>query len=348
MTLSRRDFALTATAVTAAAGSAAVAAFPSILLAGFGDKEPITATVTGATARGYPKLVVEGLNGIVREAYPGSSITFKPSSPGGGLVQLASGDATFSVSASAPEIRLAAEGKAPYREALKGKIAYVMMLNDNQPLHCIMTRAWAEANGVKSFADIAAKKPRLRLNLNEVGNLQATLGGANIVMQVHGITPKDIEDWGGSISRGNSTAAKDAFQDGKVDAFITASSYPDSQLRDIARTRPMTWLESTPAKLKEAADYWNFRVGTVPKSVYAFLDHDVEAMYQWTSMCAATATPDEAVYKYVKAVHENAERARTIHPSLAEMSGEFMARNRSGLPFHPGAERYYREQKLLK
>ena len=340
MTLSRRDFARYA--------AAAAAALPAEALAGFGDKEPITATVTGATARGYPKLVVEGLNGIVRDAFPGSSITFKPSSPGGGLVQLASGDATLSVSASAPEIRHAVEGKPPYREPLKGKFSYVMMLNDNQPMHCIMSREWAEANGIKSFADIAAKKPRLRLNMNEVGNLQATLGGANILMQVHGITPQDIEKWGGSISRGNSTAAKEAFQDGKVDAFITASSYPDSQLRDIARTRPTAWLESVPAKLKEAADFWNFRVGTVPKSVYAFLDHDVEALFQWTSMCAATAVPEEVVYKYVKAVHENAEQARKIHPSLAELSGEFMARNRSGLPFHPGAERYYREKNLIK
>lgn len=342
MTLSRRDFA------RYAAAGAASAAFARDAMAGLGDKEPITATVTGATARGYPKLVVEGLNGIVREAFPGSSITFKPSSPGGGLVQLASGEATLSVSASAPEIRLAVEGKPPYRESLKGKLSYVMMLNDNQPLHCIMSRDWAEANGIKSFADIAAKKPRLRLNLNEVGNLQATLGGANILLQVHGLAPQDIEKWGGSISRGNSTAAKDAYQDGKVDAFITASSYPDSQLRDIARARPTTWLESAPDKLKEAADYWSFRVGTVPKSVYAFLDRDVEALFQWTSMCAAAATPEEVVYKYVKAVHENAERARTIHPSLAELSGEFMARNRSGLPFHPGAERYYREKGFLK
>jgi len=342
MTLSRREFA------RFAAAGAASAALGTEALAGFGDKEPITATVTGATSRGYPKLVVEGLNAIVREAYPGSAVTFKPSSPGGGLVQLASGDATFSASASAPEIRHAVEGKAPYREPLKGKLAYVMMLNDNQPLHCIMTRAWAEANGIRSFADLAAKKPRLRLNLNETGNLQATLGGANILMQVHGFGAADIEKWGGSISRGNSSAAKEAFQDGKVDAFITASSYPDSQLRDMARTRPMTWLESLPEKLKEAADFWNFRVDVVPKSVYGFLDRDVQALFQWTSMCAATATPEEIAYKYVKAVHENAERARTIHPSLAEMSGEFMARNRSGLPFHPGAERYYREKGFLK
>jgi hypothetical protein len=142
--------------------------------------------------------------------------------------------------------------------------------------------------------------------------------------------------------------AKEALQDGKVDAFISASSYPDAQLRDIARTRPLAWLESEPEALKRAAEFWNFRVDTVPKSTYAFLDHDVQALFQWTSMCAAAATPEETVYKYVKAVHENAEMARKIHPSLAELSGEFMARNRSGLPYHPGAARYYREKGLVK
>ena len=65
-------------------------------------------------------------------------------------------------------------------------------------------------------------------------------------------------------------------------------------------------------------------------------------------MCAATSAAEEAVYKYVKAVHEGAERARTVHPSLADISGEFMTRNRSGLAYHPGAERYYREMGVLK
>jgi TRAP transporter TAXI family solute receptor len=331
----------------AAAGAASGLAAPYVR-AGFGDKSPITATVTGATPRGYPRIVVEGLNAIVRDAYPGSSITFKPSSPAGGLQQLGAGEAQLSASASAPEIRYALAGTAPYREKLAGKLAFVMVLNDNQPLHCIMTRAFADAHGIRSFADFPAKKPRVRFNLNEVGNLQATVGGANKLMEVHGFGPDDIVKWGGSITRGNSSAAKDAIQDGKIDAFVTASSYPDAQLRDIARTRQLAWLESDPAKLKAAADFWNYRVGSVPKSVYDFLEHDVAALIQWTSLCAAAAAPEEVVYKYAKAVYEGAERARKIHPSLAEFSGQAMVNNRSGLAFHPGAERLYREKGTLK
>ena len=42
-------------------------------LADFNDKNPVTATVTGATPSGYPRTMVEGLNAVVRDANPGSA-----------------------------------------------------------------------------------------------------------------------------------------------------------------------------------------------------------------------------------------------------------------------------------
>src|SRR5262245_6124299 len=102
-----------------AATVAAAAATPA--LADLGDKNPITATVTGATPSGYPRTMVEGLNAIVREVYPGSTVSFKPNSPGGGVLAIAKGEADFTATATGTEIKLANEGQAPYREALKGK-----------------------------------------------------------------------------------------------------------------------------------------------------------------------------------------------------------------------------------
>ena len=64
--------------------------------ADFGDKKPITATVTGATPSGYPRTMVEGLNAVVRDAYPGSAVSFKPNSPGGGVLAIADGQAESS------------------------------------------------------------------------------------------------------------------------------------------------------------------------------------------------------------------------------------------------------------
>ena len=67
------------------AGCALALATPAAF-ADFNDKKPITATLTGATPTGYPRVMLEGLNAIVREAYPDSAVSLKPNSPGGGVL----------------------------------------------------------------------------------------------------------------------------------------------------------------------------------------------------------------------------------------------------------------------
>src|ERR1041384_2259708 len=166
--------------------AAAFAAAPAF--ADFNDKNPINAMVTGATPSGYPRTMAEGMNEVVRDASPGSAISFKPNSPGGGVLAIAEKQADFTATATGTEIRLANEGKDPYKSPLKGKFSYVMMLYDNQYIHFLMTKEWADANGVKSWADIAAKKPKIRLAINRPDNPQTTIGGPYEAMKAYGFT----------------------------------------------------------------------------------------------------------------------------------------------------------------
>ena len=201
---------------------AALLAATSSAFADFNDKKPINATVTGATPSGYPRTMVEGLNAVVRDAYPGSAVSFKPNSPGGGVLAVAEGQADFTATASGTEIRLANEGQFPFKQPLKGKFSYVMQLYDNQFIHFIMTKEWAESNGIRSWADIAAKKPRMRLAINRPDNPQTTIGGPYAVMKAHGFSIEDIEKWGGSYVLGNSAIGLAAITDGKADVFMNA------------------------------------------------------------------------------------------------------------------------------
>src|SRR5574338_231583 len=110
---------------------AALAALAAVLAAAparadFNDKKPITATVTGATPSGYPRTMFEGLNAVVRDAFPGSAVSFKPNSPGGRVLAIAQGQADFTATATGTEVRLANEGKSPYKAPLKGKFSFVM------------------------------------------------------------------------------------------------------------------------------------------------------------------------------------------------------------------------------
>src|ERR1044071_6704512 len=101
--------------------AALVAAVPA--LADFNDNKPINATVTGATPSGYPRTMVEGMNAVVRDAYPGSAVSFKPNSPGGGVLEIGEGRADFTATATGTEVKLANEGQSPYQKPYKGKFS---------------------------------------------------------------------------------------------------------------------------------------------------------------------------------------------------------------------------------
>jgi hypothetical protein len=326
---------------------AVVLAHPA--LADFNDKKPINATVTGATPSGYPRTMVEGMNAVVRDAYPGSAVSFKPNSPGGGVLDIGEGRADFTATATGTEIRLANEGQSPYPKPLKGKFSFVMMLYDNQFMHFLMTKEWADANGIKSWEDIAKKKPKIRLAINRPDNPQTTIGGPYEVMKAYGFTIQDIEKWGGSYVLGNSSIGLDAIVDGKADLFMNARNLGDALVKDVAGKRPLLWIDGDVQTIQKAADTFNFKADMVPKGTYPFLEKDYPTVRQWVSLLAGSHVSDEVVYKYVKAMAENEKRVQDIGGSLkTSFATAHMANNPSKLPYHPGALRYYKEKGLVK
>ena len=331
-----------------ALSAALLAAMPAI--ADFNDKQPINATVTGATPSGYPRTMVEGLNAVVRDVYPGSAVSFKPNSPGGGVQAVATQQADFTATATGTEIRLANEGEFPFKESLKGKFNYVMQLYDNQFIHFLMTKEWAERNGVKSWSDIAAKKPRMRLAINRPDNPQTTIGGPYEVMKAHGFTINDIEKWGGSYVLGNSSIGLAAITDGKADVFMNARNVGDSLIKDIAGKRALLWIDGEQATIQKAADTFNFTADMVPAGTYDFMEKPYPTVRMWVSLVAGAHVADEVVYKYVKALAENESRVQSIGGSLksAPFTRAKMVVNPAKLPYHPGALRYYKEAGLLK
>jgi TRAP transporter TAXI family solute receptor len=286
---------------------------------------------------------------VVRDAYPGSAVSFKPNSPGGGVLAVAEGQADFTATASGTEIRLANEGTAPFTKPLKGKFSYVMQLYDNQFIHFLMTKEWADANGIKSWSDIAAKKPRMRLAINRTDNPQTTIGGPYEVMKVYGFTINDIEKWGGSYVLGNSQIGLDAITDGKADVFMNARNLGDSLVKDIAGKRALLWIDGDTKTIQKAADTFNFKVDMVPKGTYPFMEKDYPTVRMWVSMLAGAHVPDEVVYKYVKAIGDSEARVQGIGGSLkTSFTTAKMATNPADLPYHPGALRYYKEKGLAK
>jgi hypothetical protein len=343
MTLTRRDFA------RLAVGGAAAASFADKSFADVSDKSPITATVTGATPTGYPRTMVEALNAIVRDAYPGSSISFKPNSPGGGVVAVSTRDADLTATATGAEIKLANEGKFPFKEALAGKFQFVMQLYDNAYLHLLMTKAWADEHGIRSWSDIAAKKPRMRLTLNRPDNPQGSIGGPYELMKAHGFTIDDIPKWGGSFVLGNSAVSIDAIKDGKADVMMGGGVLGNAVVKDVASKRDLLWIDGDLATLQKAASVFHYKADMVPKGTYAFMEKDYPTIRMAIVMLAGAHVSEETVYKYTKATAEGEGRVKAIGGVMTTgFAVAKMATNDAKLPVHPGALRYYREKGMMK
>jgi hypothetical protein len=221
-----------------ALGRAALAAAIATLSAfsagaDFNDNKPINYTVDGATASGYFKVVTEAINGLVREAYPGSAATYKPGSPAGGILNISRGQSDFTFNGGATEIGYALDGKTPFTEPLKGKFHFVMLLHQALVVHPLMIKDWADRNGVKSFMDIAAKKPQMRLTVNQLANLQSTVSMYVALFDAYGIKEEEVTR-GAPIFRSNAAGGLDALRDGKIDVFINGGFLPTAEIADVA------------------------------------------------------------------------------------------------------------------
>jgi TRAP transporter TAXI family solute receptor len=222
-----------------------------------------------------------------------------------------------------------------------------MLLHNGLVVHSLMTKDWADRNGIASFADIAAKKPQMRLHVNQLANLQSTVSMYLALFDVYGIKEQEVTK-GTTVFRSNAAGGLDALRDGKIDVFINGGFLPTAEIADIARSRPLMWISGEPDKIKAAAQRWGYDALTVPKGVYPFVTKDEVTIVEWNAVLAGAHVPDETVYKFVKALADNAARVRSIHPSLAQFALDKVVRNPTQLPYHPGAERFYREAGVLK
>ena len=54
--------------------------------------------------------------------------------------------------------------------------------------------------------------------------------------------------------------------------------------------------------------------------------------------------PDDVVYEVTKAVFENLDDFRSLHPAFANLDPKTMITDGLSAPLHPGAVKYYKEK----
>lgn len=86
---------------------------------------------------------------------------------------------------------------------------------------------------------------------------------------------------------------------------------------------------------------------TIPAGVYPGSDQAIETYGVLATLMTSAEISDEVVYQVVKAVFDNFDDFKRLHPAFTHLQKEDMVKNGLSAPLHPGAERYYKEVGLL-
>jgi len=139
-----------------------------------------------------------------------------------------------------------------------------------------------------------------------------------------------------------------ALCDNKIDGFFYAVGHPSANIQDPttacgAKLVPLTG----PAidKLVQANPY--YAKATIPAGLYAGNPAATETYGVMATMVASAKTPDDVVYAVVKAVFDNFDEFRKLHPAFASLDQKAMVKNGNSAPLHSGAAKYFKEKGLM-
>jgi TRAP transporter TAXI family solute receptor len=224
----------------------------------------------------------------------------------------------------------AAAGKAPFAKPY-GNLCHVAAL---YPHHVhVVVRVDA---GIESFKDVKGRP----LTTQPEGSVAETV--AADLLQAHGLVYDDVKP--------SFTSQTDAVQqvvDGQAQALVLAGTLPSTAVIDIAADRDIRLLDM--AESLEAIRKLNpaYRLLQIPAGTYAKQRKPVRTIGYAVHVFASCRLPADLIYGLTRSIAQNAEalvhgNAALDGPAPADMAADI------GVPWHPGAVKFYREWEVSR
>jgi TRAP transporter TAXI family solute receptor len=136
-----------------------------------------------------------------------------------------------------------------------------------------------------------------------------------------------------------------ALCDNKIDAFFYGVGHPSANIQDPTTTCGAKLVSiSGPIVDKVMAGKPYYAKATIPAKMYANNEQPTETYGVLATMVTSAKVPDETVYQVVKAVFENFNEFKSLHPAFANLDPAKMVKDGNSAPMHPGAAKYYKEK----
>lgn len=268
---------------------------------------------------------------LIQKNIPGSTVSV---APGGGManvvgVEEGKADIGFGNSSSSVD---GVEGRAPFKAPTKN----VMQLANLYPQYFQIFVL--KDSDIKSVADLKGKSicPGPKGHTGELVSRQ--------ILELYGLTYKDM-------SKVNHVSYSDAgalMKDGHAHAWLPGTTIPASVGLDLATTKGIRLISIPDDKIEGMR---KLNVGylkrVIPAGTYPGVNYDVQTIGYFTHLVISAKLPEALVYKITKILSQHVDRLADVVKDMKGVTVKDLALD-IGVPFHPGALKYYKEVGAIK
>ena len=270
------------------------------------------------------------IQNIIEKAIPGTSMQVLPGAGISNVVGVQTGKAELGFGNAVSSVD-GVNGLEPF----KGKQDNICQLATLyfQYFHAV---ALADS-GVKTVGDAKGKA----LTTQQKGNTGEQM--TRDALRVYGLNYGALS----KVNFGNYSDSVSQLKDGHAQVFTLITTVPASSVMDLASARDIRVLEFPDDKFKalqqinRGYDKRIIKAGSYPKQ-----DKDVQTIGTWTHLIVSCKLPEDTVYKITKALASNVENLGNVVSAVKGMTIKDMAAD-VGVPYHPGAKKFYQEAKAL-
>ncbi len=268
---------------------------------------------------------------LIQKSIPGTTVSV---APGGGIanvmgVEEGKADIGFGNSSSSVD---GVSGRPPFKAPTKN----VTQLANLYPQYFqIFVLKDSE---IKSVADLKGKSicPGPKGHTGELLSQQ--------ILQVYGLSYKDM----GKVNHVSYSDAGALMKDGHAHAWLPGTTIPASVGLDLATTKGIRLISIPDDKIKELQ---KMNVGyikrIIPAGTYPGFNEDAQTVGYFTHLVISAKLPESLVYKITKVLAENVSRLADVVKDMKGVTVKDLALD-IGVPFHPGALKYYKEVGVIK
>jgi TRAP transporter TAXI family solute receptor len=192
-------------------------------------------------------------------------------------------------------------------------------------------------SGINTIADVKGKK----FSVGAPGS--GVEANARQILDVLGMTYNDF-----SANYLSFSESADSLKDKHIDGFLFMSGIPNAAIQDTATTSSLSFVSIPDDVIKNlTTKYPFFTEFIIPAGTYKGQDADVKTVAAKATLVVGSEVSEKVVYDLTKALFENQAELATAHAKGKELKLEDAVQGIS-VPFHAGAEKYYKEVGAIK